>query len=827
MAIVPQELPAVSATATTEMTYAEAVRDALTLEMRRDPAVFMLGEDIGIYGGAFAVTRGMYEEFGAERVRDTPIAEAAIAGAAIGAALTGMRPVAEIQFSDFMSLTMDQLVNQGAKIRFMFGGKATVPMVIRAPLGSGTGAAAQHSQSLEAWLAHVPGLKVVMPATPADAKGLLIASIRDDNPVVFLEHKLLYRQKGPVPTGDYVIPLGQSHVKRAGTDATVVALSIMVPRALAAAERLAQEGIEVEVIDPRSLRPFDEAPIIASVQKTGKLLIVHEAVMMGGFGGEIAARVSGSEAFHSLTAPIVRLAGAEVPIPFNPILERAAVPQEDDIVAALRHLVRDAHQPRVHPAPQAATNHQPPTETQPSPATDQQPSAMTESAQTAPPAAAPQIAEPQTTTRTVMMPKLGMTMTEGIIVTWSVAVGDVVVKDTLLGEVETDKVTLEIESPAAGRVVQILANPGDAIAVGAPILVLATEGEPVATGQTTPPAPASTPSAPVATASDAQSNGNGNGHQPEPSGTPLARRIAAQHGISLAEVAPPGGAVRAPDVLAYIATRDTGTPHAAPEATPAPAPNGATAPNVDTTDKLSDLSSMRRVIAERTTQSFTTTPHIYLDTEVDMWRVEAWHAATADAPSVTAVMIRAVALALRAHPEVNAGYVAASGGKAAQIRQFGEVNIGVAVALPDGLIVPVLRRADTRSVRDMGRELARLASAARAGRLGPDDVTGGSFSVSNLGMLGIDTFHAVINAPQAAILAVGRVTRRPVTIADGAGGETIGIRPLLKLSLSADHRVIDGAMGARFLATLRGLLEDPQSVVADPGTDATHKGVPS
>jgi pyruvate/2-oxoglutarate/acetoin dehydrogenase E1 component len=329
--------------ATIEMTYAEAVRETLRAELRRDPRVFLMGEDIGIYGGAFGVTKGLVEEFGAERVRDTPISEAAIAGAAIGAALTGMRPVAEFQFSDFMAIGMDQIVNQGAKIRFMFGGKATVPAVLRAPLGSGTGAAAQHSQSLEAWFAHVPGLKVVLPATPADVKGLLTAAIRDDNLVIFLEHKVLYKTKGPVPTGDYVIPLGQAEVKRQGRDLTIVALSIMVPRALAAAERLAQEGIAAEVVDPRTLRPLDAETIIASVRKTGRALVVHEAVETGGFGGEIVARIASSEAFYYLDAPIRRLAGAEVPIPYNPALERAAVPQEDDIVAAARALV---HGPR-------------------------------------------------------------------------------------------------------------------------------------------------------------------------------------------------------------------------------------------------------------------------------------------------------------------------------------------------------------------------------------------------------------------------------------------------------------------------------------------------
>jgi len=339
--VIAQEVP--DGGPAVEMTYAEAIRTALAEEMRRDPTVFLMGEDIGIYGGAFAVTRGLIDEFGEERIRDTPISEAVIAGAAIGAALTGMRPVAEMQFSDFLALAMDQLVNQGAKIRYMFGGKATVPLVIRAPLGSGTGAAAQHSQSLEAWFAHVPGLKVVLPATPADAKGLLISAIRDNNPVVFLEHKLLYRQKGSVPSGTYTIPLGVTDIKRSGTDITIVAFSIMVPRALAAAERLSQEGIEAEVIDLRTLRPLDDGPILTSVQKTGRVLVVHEAVESGGFGGEIVARITGSDAFYYLDAPIRRLGGADTPIPYNPLLERAAVPQEEDILAAARRLVREGH----------------------------------------------------------------------------------------------------------------------------------------------------------------------------------------------------------------------------------------------------------------------------------------------------------------------------------------------------------------------------------------------------------------------------------------------------------------------------------------------------
>ena len=321
-----------------QITYLEAVGEALSQEMRRDPEVFLLGEDVGVYGGAFGVTRGMLEEFGPERVRDTPISEAAIAGAATGAALMGMRPVMEIMFMDFLTISMNQLVNQAAKIHFMFGGKANVPLVARAPAGSGTGAAAQHSQSLEAWFINVPGIKVVAPSTPYDVKGLLISSIRDNNPVLFMEHKLLYGTKGPVPEDLYTIPLGQAEVKREGHDLTIVAYSIMVPRALEAAEQLAAENIEIEVVDPRTLKPLDKDTIVQSVAKTGRVLIAHEAPQTGGFGGELAAVIAESQAFDYLDAPIRRLCGRDVPIPYNRTLERSVVPQVEDIVATAREL---------------------------------------------------------------------------------------------------------------------------------------------------------------------------------------------------------------------------------------------------------------------------------------------------------------------------------------------------------------------------------------------------------------------------------------------------------------------------------------------------------
>ncbi|MED4011159.1 alpha-ketoacid dehydrogenase subunit beta [Priestia aryabhattai] len=325
---------------TREITFLEAVKEAMSQEMRQNEDVFILGEDIGVYGGAFGVTRGMIEEFGPERVRNTPISEAAIAGGAVGAALTGMRPILELQFSDFITIAMDQLVNQAAKTRYMFGGKGKVPMVVRTPAGSGTGAAAQHSQSLEAWMAHIPGLKVVQPSNAYDAKGLLKAAMDDDNPVIFYEHKLLYRTQCDVPEEQYSIPLGKADIKREGKDVTIVATAIMVHKALEAAVELEKEGIDVEIIDPRTIVPLDEEAIIESVKKTGRLIVVHEAVKRGGFGGEIASMIAESEAFDYLDSPIKRLGGLAVPIPYNPTLEKAVIPQVPDIIEAVKETVR-------------------------------------------------------------------------------------------------------------------------------------------------------------------------------------------------------------------------------------------------------------------------------------------------------------------------------------------------------------------------------------------------------------------------------------------------------------------------------------------------------
>jgi acetoin:2,6-dichlorophenolindophenol oxidoreductase subunit beta len=322
-----------------EISYLEAIRQALWQEMKRDERVFLLGEDIGRYGGAFGLTHGMLDEFGEERVRETPISEAAIVATAIGASLLGMRPVAEIMFMDFIFLSLDQLANQAAKMHFMFGGRTTVPIVVRMPGGSGSGAASQHSQSLESILMHIPGLIVLNPSTPYDAKGLMLSAIRNPNPVCFVEHKVLYKSKGEVPEGDYTIPIGVAEIKRPGRDITVVANNIMVMKSLKVAEKLAREGIEVEVIDPRTLLPLDTKTIIDSVARTGRLLVVHEACQTGGWAGEVIAAVVGSPAFDYVDAPVRRLGGKDIPIPYNRGLEVAAVPQESDIEEEIRALV--------------------------------------------------------------------------------------------------------------------------------------------------------------------------------------------------------------------------------------------------------------------------------------------------------------------------------------------------------------------------------------------------------------------------------------------------------------------------------------------------------
>lgn len=319
-----------------EITYKDAVREAMCEEMRRDESVYFMGEDIGAYCGAFGVSKGMLEEFGPERILETPISETAFMGAGVGSAITGMRPIVELMFSDFMAVCYDQIINQAAKMHFMFAGKVNVPMVIRTAAGGGTGAAAQHSQSLEQMYCHVPGLKVVVPSTPYDAKGLLKASIRDNNTVVFLEQKRLYKTKGLVPEEDYTIPLGKADVKREGKDVSIITYGRMVQMSLEVAEKLEKEGISVEVVDLRTLSPLDKDAIIATAKKTHRVVVVHESVQFGGFGGEVVSTIADSEAFYYLDAPIKRVGALYCPVPFNPILEANTFPTPEKIEAAVR-----------------------------------------------------------------------------------------------------------------------------------------------------------------------------------------------------------------------------------------------------------------------------------------------------------------------------------------------------------------------------------------------------------------------------------------------------------------------------------------------------------
>ena len=318
-----------------EITFREALGQALREEMRRDERVYMLGEDIGVYGGVFGVTRGLLEEFGEKRIRDTPIAESVIVGAGTGSALGGLRPGVELQTINFSLLAMDQIVNHAAKIRYMSGGQVCVPMTIRMVTGGGNQLGAQHSQSLEGWFASVPGLKVAAPFTPYDAKGLLKTAIRDDDPVIVVEHSQLYSTRGEVPQEEYVVPLGQAQVRREGKDVTVVSYSRMVGRCLAAAERLAGEDIQAEVIDLRTLRPLDINACVASVKRTKHAVVVEEGWRFGGIGAQIASDIS-EKAFDYLDAPVARVAGVDVPMPYAKELERLALPSEEDIVAAVR-----------------------------------------------------------------------------------------------------------------------------------------------------------------------------------------------------------------------------------------------------------------------------------------------------------------------------------------------------------------------------------------------------------------------------------------------------------------------------------------------------------
>src|SRR5882762_7401441 len=678
------------------LTYRDALNQALREEMQRDSSVFLMGEEVGVYQGAYKVSRGLLEEFGAQRVVDTPIAELGFAGIGVGAAMAGLRPVIEFMTWNFALLALDQIINSAAKMLFMSGGQLRMPIVFRGPNGAALQLSSQHSQAWESWLAHIPGLKVVAPATPADAKGLLKSAIRDNNPVIVLEGEMLYNLKGEVPDGEHIVPIGRADIKREGGDVTLVCHSKTLSVALKAAEQLAQDNVSAEVLDLRSLRPIDEAAIHESVKKTNRSVVYEEGWPHSGIGAQIVDIIQ-RDAFDDLDAPVQRVTQAYVPMPYNKLVE-----------------------------------------------------------------------------------------------------------------VETDKAVMELVARADGQLIKVMVPEGTTVPVGNVVAWIGKPGEKVdGAGSGEQGAAASKP-APTAPATPART-------QPAASPTPaaapadatrvkaspLAKRIAKDAGVDLKLVqgSGPGGRVIKRDVEAGATQTQAVAPAPAPRST-LPVRSGAPYEDVP-------LTQIRKTIAKRLAASIGPIPHFFLTTEIDMERAaEAREALNKQLGedggkiSFNDIIIKAVALALVRHRACNAWF------QEDHIRYWNEVHIGMAVAIEDGLITPVIRNADMKSLREISGESRELAGRARNRRLKPEEYTGATFSVSNLGMFDIDQFTAVINPPESGIVAIGSIVQKAVVV-DGQPA----VRRRLRITMSCDHRVIDGATGAVFLKTLKQMLENPLAML--------------
>ncbi|MFZ0729801.1 MAG: pyruvate dehydrogenase complex E1 component subunit beta [Methylovirgula sp.] len=654
----PERLPEASpaeGSAPRLMTVREALRDAMAEEMRRDPGVFIIGEEVAEYQGAYKVTQGLLQEFGARRVVDTPITEHAFAGIGIGAAMAGLRPIVEFMTFNFAMQAIDQIINSAAKTHYMSGGQMDCPIVFRGPNGAAARVAAQHSQDYSAWYAHVPGLIVIAPFTAADAKGLLKSAIRDPNPVVFLENEILYGQSFEVPQGeDVLVPIGKARIARAGADVTLVSFSIGMNYALQAAQALADEGIQAEVLDLRTLRPLDIEAIVASVKKTGRCVTIEEGWPCCGIGAEIAALLM-EKAFDDLDAPVARISGRDVPMPYAANLEKLALPNVAEIVAAAKAAVA--------PASRAA-----------------------------------------------------------------------------LGDVHR-------------------------------------------------------------------------------SASPLARRIAKEAGLDLAKIAGSGphsriverdvkAALAAPSVLAFAPPRNPAAPPASVSEAASKqyfAPNSFTEIPHDT---------MRKTIARRLTEAVNTIPHFYLSVdceldallqlrgEINKLAPKAKDGTPAYKISVNDMIIKALALALVAVPKANVMFT-----ENAMLHHV-HADVAVAVALPDGLITPVVRDADRLPLSAIAHAMKDFAARAKERRLKPQEYEGGVSAVSNLGMYGIKEFAAVINPPQSSILAVGTGEERAV-VKNGA----IVAATVMSATMSFDHRAIDGATGAELLAAFKRTIENPLTML--------------
>ena len=762
----------------TQKTVIEAVRDAMREEMRRDERVFIMGEDIGQRGGVFLASDGFLDEFGEQRVIDTPLAESSIAGIALGAALSGMRPIAEIEFADFIWPAINQLVGEAARVRYGTYGKLGAPMVVRAPYGGGVRGALYHSQSVEVVFAHTPGLKVVTPATPYDAKGLLKSAIRDDDPVIFLEHKRTYRLvRGEVPDEEYTLPIGQADVKRAGEDVSVITYGLMLHHCLEAAEALAAEGVSAEVVDLRSLRPLDADTVLASVRKTGKALIVHEDTKMVGIGGEVAAIIS-EEAFEHLDAPVRRLAGPEVPaMPFAPPLEAEFMLDTDKIAAAIRALGGLLGSPRNEnrTAPGRRVRHR---------------------------RRHRQVAEARGRLRGEVRPPRGGRHRQG-------EHGDALPRVRRAhahpGAGGRDRAHGRAHRRDRGR----RRGPGTARTRGARRAGTRTARVAAPAGTTgvllkdvAPVGP--TGSGGVPTSPSPQPRRQPHWLLPPPRLPPRGASAGATRPWSCASprsTTSTSRCWRAP-ASAAASPRRTCSATSSP---PLPRfPSLPLPPRRKEDETRLPLTPTRRLIAAHMTRSATEIPQAWSITEVDVSGLVARREALKDGfreregvnLTYLPFVLKAVAEALKENPLVNSSW-----GEDAIILKR-RINIGIAVAAPAGLIVPVLHDADAMSVSGLARRLDDLTRRARAGELTLDEVQGGTFTLNNTGALGSVASQPIINHPQAAILTTEAILKLPVVV-----GDAIAIRSMMNICFTFDHRIMDGAEASAFTNAVKHRLE--------------------
>ncbi len=793
---------------TAPMSMIQALRSAMDVMLERDPNVVIFGQDVGYFGGVFRCTEGLQKKYGKSRVFDAPISEGGIVGAAVGMGAYGLRPVPEIQFADYFYPASDQIVSEAARLRYRSAGEFTAPITIRMPCGGGIYGGQTHSQSPEALFTQVCGLRTVMPSNPYDAKGLLIASIENDDPVIFLEPKRLYNGPfdghhenpvvpwsqhalGEVPEGYYTVPLESASVFRAGSQLTVLAYGTMVFVAEAAAR---ETGIDAEIIDLRSLWPLDLDTIVASVKKTRRCVVVHEATRTCGFGAELLSLVQ-EHCFYHLEAPIERVTGWDTPYPHAQ--EWLYFPGPARVGAAF--LARDGG---------------------------------------------------MMGTYIIKTPDIGEGIAEVELVAWHVREGDNVVADQLLADVMTDKATVEIPSPVAGRVLTLGGSIGQAVAVGSELIRLEVAGEgnlkagaaPAAgtagpAGQ--PAQPAKLPAAPLlptfavppplnagervrqvveAAAAAAADSPTGSAAE-RPIASPAVRRRAWELGIPLEQVRAtgPAGRIVQADLDAHARAHPglalpapaSGTPHASAVAVPV---RVNTFGEFNSTETIPVI-GLRRKIAMKMQDAKRRIPHFSYVEEIDVTELEALRQTLnarwdGQRPRLTLLplLVRAMVLALREFPQVNARFDDEVG----VVTRYGAVHLGIATQTGNGLMVPVLRHAEALDLWACASEIARVADAARAGKATREELSGSTITLTSLGALGGIANTPIINHPEVAIVGVNRMVERPV-VRRGA----IVVRQMMNLSSSFDHRVVDGMHAAQFVQAIRSFLEAPATLFVE------------